>query len=272
MALATIFDIERNSFVDGPGIRTTVFFKGCNLRCAWCHNPESQSVTKEMLFYKNRCTGCGKCKEKCKNSLASCDLCGKCTLYCPSDAREICGKEYTPDEVVREIAKDKLFYENSGGGVTFSGGEPLMQAEALLPAIKALREAGFHVAIDTSGALDTPATRAVLDEADLILLDVKSPISTRFKEVTGLDIDATLSTFDYLRATQKPVWIRQVVAHGLNDTEAEKEATRAFIAGLNVQRIDRLPYHELGLHKYESLGIPYRGTSLTPPSPEELKL
>ena len=181
-------------------------------------------------------------------------------------------KIVTPEELVHRAKRMKPYFGKNGGGVTFSGGEPLMQAEALLPAIKALREAGFHVAIDTSGALDTPATRAVLDEADLILLDVKSPIPTRFKEVTGLDIDATLSTFDYLRATQKPVWIRQVVAHGLNDTEAEKEATRAFIAGLNVQRIDRLPYHELGLHKYDSLGIPYRGTSLTPPSPEELKL
>ena len=115
---ATIFDIERNSYVDGPGIRTTVFFKGCNLRCAWCHNPESQSAKPQMMFYKNKCTGCGKCLEKCPNSMKKCDLCGRCSLFCPQDARDICGKEYTVDEVLKEVLKDKSFYETSGGGVT----------------------------------------------------------------------------------------------------------------------------------------------------------
>ena len=106
---ATIFDIQRNSYVDGPGIRTTVFFKGCNLRCSWCHNPESQRAFPQMMFYKNNCTGCEKCKEKCPNSLKKCDLCGKCALYCPNNAREICGKEYTVDEVLGEVIKDKIF-------------------------------------------------------------------------------------------------------------------------------------------------------------------
>ena len=115
---ATVFDIERNSYVDGPGIRTAVFFKGCNLRCAWCHNPESQSPKPQMMFYKNKCTGCGKCRKKCPHNLESCDLCGRCSLFCPQDAREICGKEYTVDEVMREIVKDKAFYETSAGGVT----------------------------------------------------------------------------------------------------------------------------------------------------------
>ena len=128
---ATIFDIERNSYVDGPGIRTTVFFKGCNLHCAWCHNPESQRAEREMLFYEEKCRGCGKCKEKCANKGGECRLCGTCALYCPADAREICGKEYTVDEVVREILKDKAFYETSGGGVTFSGGECMLQIDFL---------------------------------------------------------------------------------------------------------------------------------------------
>lgn len=182
------------------------------------------------------------------------------------------GREVTAAELVQRATRMKPYFGKDGGGVTFSGGEPLMQAAALLPAVKALREAGFHVAIDTSGAVDTPAARAVLDEADLILLDVKNPLPERFKEVTGLEISSTLNIFNHLKATQKPIWIRQVVAHGLNDTEAEKEATRRMIEGLNIQRIDRLPYHELGLHKYEALNIPYRGADLTPPSPEELKL
>ena len=122
MPKAMIFDIQRNSFVDGPGIRTTVFFKGCNLRCKWCHNPESQSFEKQMMFYKDKCTGCGKCHEVCPNHLKKCDFCGKCELYCPAEARKICGREYTSDEVLAEVIKDKAFYDNSGGGITLSGG------------------------------------------------------------------------------------------------------------------------------------------------------
>lgn len=181
------------------------------------------------------------------------------------------GRDVTIDEIVQR-AKRMRPYLGDEGGVTFSGGEPLLQAPALLQAIKALHDEGFHVAIDTSGAIDSPDTRAVLDAADLILLDVKSPVPETFTEVTGLDIAPTLRIFEYLRKTQKPVWIRQVVAHGLNNTQQEKEATKQFIQGLNVQRIDRLPYHELGLHKYEALGITYRGTHLTKPSEEELSL
>jgi pyruvate formate lyase activating enzyme len=181
------------------------------------------------------------------------------------------GREVTIEEIVQRAKRMRPYLGNEGG-VTFSGGEPLLQAPALLHAIQALHQEGFHVAVDTSGAIDTPETRAVLDAADLILLDVKSPTPARFKEVTGLDMAPTCRIFDYLRTTQKPIWIRQVVAHGLNETADEKAATKTFIEGLNVQRIDRLPYHELGLHKYESLGIPYRGSHLSKPSDEELTL
>lgn len=181
------------------------------------------------------------------------------------------GREVPIEEIVQRAERMRPYLGNEGG-VTFSGGEPLLQAPALLHAIQALHQEGFHVAVDTSGAIDTPETRAVLDAADLILLDVKSPTPARFKEVTGLDMAPTCRIFDYLRTTQKPIWIRQVVAHGLNETADEKAATKTFIEGLNVQRIDRLPYHELGLHKYESLGIPYRGSHLSKPSDEELTL
>ena len=164
-----IFDIQRDSFVDGPGIRTTVFFKGCNLHCAWCHNPESQSAKPQMMFYKNKCTGCGKCREKCPHNLESCDLCGKCTVYCPHDAREICGKEYTVDEVLREIRKDKTFYKTSGGGVTFSGGECMLQIEFLTKILKACKENGIHTAVDTAGHVPFEFFERIIPYTDLFL-------------------------------------------------------------------------------------------------------
>ena len=151
MNTAIIFDIERNSFVDGPGIRTTVFFKGCNLRCAWCHNPESQNHKPQMMFYRNKCTGCGRCKEVCPYHLEQCDLCGKCVLYCPNDAREICGKKYSVEEVMKEILKDQSFYKNSGGGATFSGGECMLQIDFLEELLVECKKYGIHTAVDTAG-------------------------------------------------------------------------------------------------------------------------
>lgn len=181
------------------------------------------------------------------------------------------GVETPVPDIVRRAVRMRP-YLGKEGGVTFSGGEPLLQAKPLLAAIQALHEAGLHVAIDTSGALDTPDARAALDAADLILLDVKSPTPEGFRAVTGADPAPYWRLLAHLRDTQKPVWVRQVVAHGLNDTPAEKAATRDLLRGLNVRRIDRLPYHELGVHKYEALGIPYPGAHLSPPCPEELAL
>ena len=133
---ALIFDIERNSYVDGPGIRTTVFFKGCNLRCAWCHNPESQKSQKELLFYPNKCTGCGRCKDLCADNEG---------FLCFNGAKEICGKQYNVDEILHTILKDKTFYLNSGGGVTFSGGECMLQIDFLADILKACKQNGIHI-------------------------------------------------------------------------------------------------------------------------------
>ena len=255
MNFATIFDIERNSFVDGPGIRTTVFFKGCNLRCAWCHNPESQSVTKEMLFYKNRCTGCGKCKEKCKYALASCDLCGKCTPYCPSDAREICGKEYTADEVVREIVKDKLFYENSGGGVTFSGGECMLQIDFLEEVLKGAKANGIHTAVDTAGHLPYEYFERILPYTDLFLYDIKCFDSECHKRYTGVGNERILENLAKILSTGKPVWVRIPIIPTVNDTEEEMKNIRAFLDKHGYpEKVELLPYHAMGEHKYEAIG------------------
>ena len=251
---ATIFDISRNSYVDGPGIRTTVFFKGCNLHCAWCHNPESQSVTPQMMFYKNKCTGCGKCKEKCPSALEQCDLCGKCTLYCPHDAREICGKEYTVDAVLREILKDKSFYEASGGGVTFSGGECMLQIDFLEELLKACKDNGIHTAVDTAGHVPYEWFEQILPYADLFLYDLKCFDSQKHREYTGVGNERILENLKRLLATNTPIWVRIPIIPTVNDTEEEMQSIKAHIFSCgNPEKIELLPYHAMGEHKYDAI-------------------
>ena len=251
---ATIFDIERNSYVDGPGIRTTVFFKGCNLRCAWCHNPEGQSPKPQMMFYKNKCTGCGKCKEKCPNALEKCELCGKCTIYCPHDAREICGKEYTVDEVMREILKDKVFYENSGGGVTFSGGECMLQIDFLEEILKVCKENGIHTAVDTAGHVPYEYFERILPYTNLFLYDVKCYDSEKHKKYTGVRNELILENLKKLLATGKSVWVRIPIIPTVNDTVEEIQRIKAYISSCGKpEKIELLPYHAMGEHKYAAI-------------------
>ena len=251
---ATIFDIERNSYVDGPGIRTTVFFKGCNLRCSWCHNPESQSPKPQMMFYKNKCTGCGKCKEKCPNHLESCELCGKCTLYCPHDAREICGKEYTVDEVMREILKDKAFYDHSGGGVTFSGGECMLQIDFLEEILKVCKENGIHTAVDTAGHVPYEYFERILPYTNLFLYDVKCYDSEKHKKYTGVRNELILENLKKLLATGKSVWVRIPIIPTVNDTVEEIQRIKAYISSCGKpEKIELLPYHAMGEHKYAAI-------------------
>ena len=254
MITATIFDIQRNSYVDGPGIRTTVFFKGCNLRCAWCHNPESQSVLPQMMFYKNKCTGCGKCKEKCPNALEKCDLCSKCTLYCPHDAREICGREYTVDEVLREVLKDKKFYENSGGGVTFSGGECMLQIDFLAEILKACKENGVHTAVDTAGHIHYERFEKILPYTDLFLYDVKCFDSEKHKQYTGVGNELILENLKRLLAVDKSIWVRIPIISTVNDTVEELQCIKRYISSCGTpEKIELLPYHAMGEHKYAAI-------------------
>lgn len=251
---ATIFDIERNSYVDGPGIRTTVFFKGCNLRCAWCHNPESQSPKIQMMFYKNKCTGCGKCEEKCPNALEKCELCGKCTFYCPHDAREICGKEYTVDEIICEILKDKAFYDNSGGGVTFSGGECMLQIDFLEEALKACKENGIHTAVDTAGHVSFEHFERILPYTDLFLYDIKCYDSEKHKKYTGVSNELIFSNLKKLLQTDKTIWVRIPVIPTVNDTVEEILGIKELIFSFgSPERVELLPYHTMGEHKYAAL-------------------
>ena len=252
---ATIFDIQRASFVDGPGIRTTVFFKGCNLKCAWCHNPESQSREKQMLFHKNRCAGCGKCKEKCPNSLEKCELCGKCALYCPHDAREICGKEYTVCEVMREVLKDKAIYEGSGGGVTFSGGECMLQIDFLEAILKKCKEEGIHTAVDTAGHLPFEYFERILPFTDLFLYDIKCLDSEKHEKYTGVKNERILENLERLLKCGASVWVRIPVIPTVNDTKEEIQGIKTLLDAFGKpERIELLPYHAMGEHKYAALG------------------
>lgn len=266
----TIFNIQRFCTDDGPGIRTTVFFKGCNLHCTWCHNPESQSPKIQMMFFSNKCTGCGKCKEKCPNDLESCELCGKCTLYCPHDAREICGKEYSSDEILREVLKDKAFYENSGGGVTFSGGECMLQIDFLEEMLKKCKQNGIQTAVDTAGHLPYEYFERIAPYTDLFLYDVKCFNSERHKQHTGVGNELIMDNLKKLLNAKKRVWIRIPTIPTVNDSEGEMKAIRAFLDACGTpEKIELLPYHAMGEHKYAALGKDAQTFSV--PSEEKMK-
>ena len=253
MNKAIIFDIERNSFVDGPGIRTTVFFKGCNLKCIWCHNPESQAFKPQMMFYRAKCKGCGKCKEICPNP-DNCILCGKCTFYCPLNAREICGKEYTVEEVFAEVIKDKAFYENSHGGVTLSGGECLLQADFCAELLKKLKEENIHTAVDTCGFVPKTAIDKVIPYTDLFLYDIKAIDEDVHIKCTGQSNKLILENLKYINSLEKNIEIRIPYIPDYNDNQIEKIAE--FIKPLSsIKSVKILPYHNYADSKYDALSM-----------------
>jgi len=254
MNKAIIFDIQRGSFVDGPGIRTTVFFKGCNLKCKWCHNPESQSKEKQMMFYQNKCTDCGKCKEVCPNGLNSCNFCGKCSLFCPSDAKEICGKEYAVDEVFKEIIKDNDYYNSTNGGVTFSGGECMLQIEFLVEILKKCKENGVNTAVDTAGNVPWEYFERILPYTDLFLYDIKAYSEQLHKEGTGVSNRLIFENLVKLSKTKARIFVRIPVIVEFNDCEMQKIAN--FLKELRIEKVELLPYHALGEHKYLALKMP----------------
>ena len=268
---ATIFNIERGSFVDGPGIRTVVFFKGCNLKCKWCHNPESWSKVPQMLFYKEECTGCGACKSVCPNGLKTCNLCGKCVRFCPSDARKICGKEYTVDEVFNLIKKDEIFYQTSGGGVTFSGGECMLQADFLAEISKKCKENDILTAVDTAGCVPWDYFEKILPFSDLFLYDIKCMTPPLHKEWTGQDNRLILQNLErLLRLCPEKVYIRMPLLKGVNDTRLEIDQILAFFNNYGKPKeVKLLPYHRLGERKFGAMNMPFY--SYEPPSNERMK-
>ena len=208
-----------------------------------------------MMFYKNKCTGCGKCREKCPNALEKCELCGKCTIYCPHDAREICGKEYTVDEVLKEILKDKTFYDNSGGGVTFSGGECMLQIDFLAELLKRCKENGIHTAVDTAGHVPFEFFERIIPYTDLFLYDVKCFDSDKHRQYTGVENQLILKNLKSLLAKSTPVWIRIPIIPTVNDTEEELQRIKEYLSSCSTpEKIELLPYHAMGEHKYAAIG------------------
>ena len=255
MSSIRIFDIQRTSLVDGPGVRTTVFFKGCNLRCRWCHNPESQRFEPELLLHKNKCTGCGICRAVCPNGLTHCTACGKCADTCAAGARELAGRDADVEEVFAEVCKDARYYERSGGGVTCSGGECMLQTGALTELLRLCREAGIHTAVDTAGCVPWESFEAVSPYTDLFLYDVKGMDEEAHIRNTGKSNRLILENLSRLaELAPEKILVRIPVIPGVNDTDDEMEAMAAFLRERELRAVELLPYHRMGEHKYADLG------------------
>jgi pyruvate formate lyase activating enzyme len=274
-----IFSIERFAVHDGPGIRVAIFFKGCPLRCWWCHSPESQSTRPELLIKTDRCLVCGSCLPVCpehaivqiyeryETKRGLCRACGTCTDECPTGARTVAGRWITVPDLLAEIDKDRVFIERSGGGVTFSGGEPLLQPEFLGEALAACRAAGIHTAVETSG-FGTSHALDIAAAADLVLFDLKILDDERHRQYTGVSNRIILENFVRLTVRHHAVRVRMPLIPGINDDDANLQAIGAFAAVHGVTGIDLLPYHSGGEAKYERLGRAYALSGLAPPSAE----
>lgn len=245
---ATVFDIQRFSVHDGPGIRTTVFMKGCPLRCQWCHNPEGLHPFPELQFFKDECIGCCRCGKRESVSDAK---------ACPTGALRVCGMSVSTEDVLAEISRDALFYGDDGG-VTFSGGECLMQADFVASVLKSARDAGIHTAIDTSGCVRWSAIEKTLDVCELYLYDVKCADPSLHKEYTGVDNTLILDNLRRLSSLGKRIWIRVPVIPDFNNTEDEMNAIASIVSSLpSVEQATLMPYHTLGASKYATLGLEY---------------
>jgi len=273
---AIVFDVKRFALHDGPGIRTTVFLKGCPLSCAWCHNPESQRSEPEVMFWSDRCVGCGDCVSSCPRDAISlrdgqartdrdaCDGCGACVSACPQGARAIAGEVWTLKRLLEEIEKDVLFYDQSGGGVTLSGGEPLAQVDFAASLLAACRARRIHTAVDTCGHGDWKDLFRFVPATDLFLYDVKHVDEGRHRELTGVSNEGILENLRRLSDEGARLWIRYPVIPGLNDAREDVVALGKIVAGLNsVEAVCVLPFHRGGERKLDRLGRARRAPSVT---------
>ena len=279
-----IFNIQKFSTHDGDGVRTTIFFKGCPLRCMWCHNPESQHYYKELIFHHHKCTACGRCVAKCKqgaNSIvdgkivfdrSKCTACGVCTDWCITEARELAGKEYTVDALVKEAMKDKIFYEQSGGGVTLSGGEVMtsQHMDYVEEVCRKLHENGVSVFIDTSGYTDYENLKRILPYVDVFLYDIKVMDPEDHKKYIGVDNSLILENLKKLSDEGAGLYIRLPIIQQVNATDEHIESVIHFLKENNIhaRQVNLLPYHDIGKGKYASLDMEYHDDEMSVPVSE----
>jgi pyruvate formate lyase activating enzyme len=279
----TVFDIRKFSIHDGPGIRTTVFLKGCPLRCAWCHNPESQSAEPELIMRSNRCLQCGACVEACpKDAIrldtdgpitdqGRCERCGLCVDACFSGARKLAGRELTVAQVMAEIERDRPFYDESGGGATFSGGEPLRQPEFLSELLISCRTQEIHTALDTCGYAPWSVLDRIRPYVDLFLYDIKTMAEAQHRALTGVSNRMILENLRALSELGHAIVLRVPVIPGINDGTDNIRAIGSLAAHLpSVMWIELLPYHRIGVEKYGRIARPYSLPEIHPPSQERI--
>jgi pyruvate formate lyase activating enzyme len=276
-----VFDVSRGRVDDGPGLRTVVFLKGCPLRCPWCHNPEGIRPDPELAFDAARCIGCGACAKACPRAWPSsdrdawrpgCTACGRCAESCPARARRLAGRIRGVDELVRELSTDADFYAGTGGGVTFSGGEPLFQAEFLFATAAALRRAGFHVAVETSGAFPRRLAARLAREVDHVLWDLKHIDPRKLRPAIGSGMETARENLRQLLAGRVPVELRVTLVPGFNDGKADVEALARWLAqGPRIPPVRLLGFHRLAAGKQGLFGRPYPYGGTAPTSRSRLE-
>ena len=277
-----IFDIKRYAINDGPGIRIVIFLKGCNLNCAWCHNPESISTETERMYAPAKCIKCGTCVMACPEKAITltsegiitddelCKMCGKCAEVCPTKAIEISGHPMSVAEIMNEIEKERVFFDQSGGGVTFSGGEPLLQSKFLIELLDECSKRGIHTAVDTAGLANTEIILDVAKRTDLFLYDLKMMDSERHRKWVGVPNEKILENLKAVSATGVKIIIRIPLIGGVNDDAENMEATARFVAELSGEKklVNLLPYHKIAQTKYQKLGRPEDFQLLEEPTKE----
>lgn len=279
MQSGLIFDIKKYAINDGPGIRTTIFFKGCHLNCTWCHNPESISPQKEKMYSEEKCIGCRSCVDACPENACTltpqgivtdpdkCKLCGICEDVCPTNATEISGKERSVEALMKIIENERIFYDQSGGGVTFSGGEPTMFSEQLLELLKRCKAQGIHTTVDTTGFTKPEILKKIAEYTDYFLYDLKLMDEKEHKNWTGAGNKRILENLKMLCTLGAEVNIRIPLIKGVNNSRENIIATAQFISELPGKQkpVNLLPYHNIAANKYKKLGREWNSNNLQEP-------